>query len=146
MAKSSNKSVEVYEHSKLEEGKEIVEVELKHSAIMIGGQQFQAIERVTIPTLSHKYPDVLDVAVEFLSEFQDNESIDETTKVSRIVKVAKVIDLTTGEVSNYVGSAVIVSELKSFAPNGYIGRKFAIRKLKPPLGKRYNKVSIMEIE
>jgi hypothetical protein len=120
--------------------------------VKVGGQDFQNKGRVTLPILSHKFSDVRDVAVEFLTPFisepsgRDSAEQDRVSEFGeddegrqRVVRVARVIDMVTGETRRYVGNAIIVRELERLE-GGYVGRKFAIRKLGPKDGKRYNQV------
>jgi hypothetical protein len=59
-----------------------------NSYVKVGGMDFKAKGNVTLPTLSHRFPDVRDVAVEFETAFiPDGDG----------VHVAQVLDLTTGE-------------------------------------------------
>jgi hypothetical protein len=113
------------------------------AAIKIGGVDFKPTARVTIPTLSHKYPEVMDVAVMFEGPFLADISKDDEGR-DKVVHVARVVDLTTGQVCRYVGGAIVVRELEGLE-GGYVGRSFAIRKMKKPEGKRYNQVEILEI-
>lgn len=114
----------------------------------IGGQTFKVTKRVTIPTLSHDLAKgVVAVAVEFVSEFVESKSKMANAAPDAMVNAARIIDLTTGEVMNYVGGTVVVSEIKQAYPNGsYVGKKMIIKKVAGPSGKRYNRAEIYEIE
>jgi hypothetical protein len=64
-------------------------------SLTVGALNYQVKQRVTLPTLSHKFPDVLDVAVMFKTAFTPETSINEDGG-KRVVHVARVLDLTDG--------------------------------------------------
>ena len=115
--------------------------------ITVGGVEFKGTRLVTVPTLSHNFArGEVSVAIEFVTAFVGSPSHMPGAKKDAMTYAARVINLVDGKEYNYVGSTVILSELKqAFPHDGYVGKKVVIRKLSGPSGKRYNSAEIIEV-
>lgn len=116
--------------------------------IEVGGQKFRAIKRVTVPTLSHNFAaGETTVAIEFLTKFNGQPSKMPGAREGAMTYAARVVNLTTGEVANYVASTVVLSEINQAYPeDSYVGKKLIIEKIPGPSGRRYNRANIVEVE
>jgi len=101
-------------------------------------------ELVTRPTLSHEQGKV--VQLRFLSILQHKDKLNKKTgELERGPDVAIVVDRHTGMESMYVCNAITASELQEKYPDGgYVGKCFAIQKLKPTKG-QYCEINIVRL-
>ncbi len=116
--------------------------------VKVGTTTFKAVKRVTVPTLGHDFAKGEKmVAVEFLTKFVGSPTKMLGARPDQMNYAARVIDLTTGEVCNYVGASVVLSEINQAYPDeSYVGKKLVIEKIPGPSGKRYNRANIVEVE
>jgi hypothetical protein len=113
---------------------------------------FKVKKLVTVPLL--KTPDNgTPIYVRITSEIFDAKDTEgrtpraEGTQKKQPPKLAHVVNLETGEVQQIIIGTVLGSELNDQYPdNGYVGKSFEIKKLKPAGGKSYAMYQIAEIE
>ena len=112
---------------------------------MEGVDPSQVMELVTRPTLTHEQGTV--VQVKFLSAMTHKTHVKKTTgEVEQGPPVAIVVDRLTGTESMYVCNAITASELNEKYPNNsYVGKSFAIQKLKPTKGNDYCEIYIVRL-
>lgn len=119
------------------------QTEIKHK-----GTPFARLAPVTLPILKHA--DNTAVYVRFDGEMRTEPKMkggvplnDEQGNPATIT-TARVVDLTTGELMNYVVGAALKSELQRYA-KGYVGVCFEIQKTPAAAGKRSKGYTIFEI-
>jgi hypothetical protein len=110
----------------------------------IDGNEVEAL--VTRPTLSQEQGSV--VQVKFLRPMTQKERLKKTTgEVEMGPHVAVVLERQTGMEMMYVCNAVTASELiEKYPDNSYVGKNFAILKMKPSKGNQYCEVRIVQMK
>lgn len=131
--------------------KEVAKVAAAASGVMVGGVAYKVVEQVNVPTLKHDSNETVCftiLAPIFVSSSPAQPeafNADGSVKMND-VSVARVRELTNGQVFEYVCNAITADSLKGAYPNDtYVGKSFAIKKLGVVAGKRYKDVQIIEI-
>ena len=146
MAKTSETASEV---------KSIAVRDEQTGSIMVAGTEFKVKEQVTVPVLKQESGETVAIKITapILVEDQFDTKIDEET--GEIIKqtfkgkinVGRVVELTSGQLFQYVFNAISASEIRNAYPDdSYVGKCFLIKKLAVVAGKRYKEVQIIEIE
>lgn len=138
------------------EGKAHVISERAASGVMIGGVAYDVVQLVNVPTLKHESGETVCFRIEmpiYSSENTVTEDVNipgegkRTIERVNIVKVARVTELSSGQLMEYVCNAITADNLETAYPNDtYVGKSFAVQKLGTVAGKRYKEVKIIEIQ
>lgn len=137
------------------EVKAIAVREERTGSLMVAGEEFKVKEQITVPVLKHEsgetiaiqfvQPIIVEDQFEYETDKKTGEIIDQTYKGK--INVARVRELSSGQLFQLVLNAISASEIRNACPNdSYVGRCFAIKKLGTVAGKRYKEVQIIEIE
>ena len=135
-------------------GKEVAKIGGGAQAVQLGGVTYEVVSQVNVPTL--KQEDQETVAVKFIQPIlekpQYTDKIVEVdgekrvVKEERIINIGRVIELSSGQVFEYVCNAMTADHLRAAYPNhGYVGRCFGIQKVGKVAGKLYKQTNIVEI-
>lgn len=120
--------------------------------LSLGAGNFKVKRQVVFPLLKHKAGEVRCITITS-AMYEGKEIVQkEQTAAERKMGTAmlvKAIDLEPSPTRNveYIVNAVLQGVLNDEYPNdSYVGKSFAINKLQPVEGKRYNTFEILEIE
>lgn len=125
-----------------------------YSGVMIGGQSYEVVGLVNVPTLSHE----TGATVAFMALMPIvsgmNEVTEEVTVEGKKVMASRQVPINVIRVRNladeleyeYVLNAIAAdSFITSYPDAGYVGKCFAIKKGQVVAGKRYKSVEVIEI-
>lgn len=137
------------------QGKEFAISEQAASGVMIGGVAYKVKQLVNVPTLKQESGETVCFRIDmpiYESESTKEEIVERNgqkvveTKIT-VVRVARVTELGSGQLMEYVCNAITADNLETAYPDhGYVGKCFAVQKLGLVAGKRYKDVKIIEIE
>lgn len=126
-----------------------------YGGVMIGGQKFEVVGLVNVPTLKHESGATVafEILMRIVAGTNDVERpvvIDgvKTVVTEQVpINVVRVRSLNDGLEYEYVLNAIAADCLiNGYPENGYVGKFFAIRKGDVVPGKRYKEVEVIEIK
>ena len=115
------------------------------------GLKFDVKRRIVVPTMKVELNKTIYIRceqqIEARKKMEDEKQADGSMKpVEKTIEIARVTNLETGEVVEFVAGTVLMSELSQAYPDGsYVSKSFRILKKDVP-GKRYKDYELDEIE
>ncbi len=107
--------------------------------------KYSIAKRIVVPTMKVEVDTPIFVRFEQAIEARKKIEEVEGKSVEKMIEIARVTNLETGEICEIVAGTVLMSELaEAYAENGYIGKCFRICK-KNVAGKRYKAYELDEI-
>lgn len=120
-------------------------------AVSAGGLKFDVKRRIVVPTMKVELNKAIFIrfeqAIEARKKMEDEKQADGSMKpVEKTIEIARVTNLETGEIVEFVAGTVLMSELSQAYPEwAYVNKSFRILKKDVP-GKRYKDYELDEIE
>jgi len=125
------------------------------NGIMIGGQVFETVKAVNLPTLKHdtgqsiavRFDAQMRIVINKITEKLKVDGVEREVEREVSMHVVRVTELSTQQPFEYVCNAMTAANIEGAYPNNdYVGRSFAIQKLGVVAGKRYKEVRVVEIQ
>lgn len=123
--------------------------------VAIGGQTFNILKRVNVPTLKHESGQVvafridapirIEIGTREVEATVNGEKVKGTEETK--INVVRVTEASSMQEFEYVCNSMTADNLRSCYPGDtYVGKWFAVQKLGVVAGKRYKETNVAEIE
>jgi hypothetical protein len=127
-------------------------VEAKTTGVNIGGQTFNLVKRVNLPTLKHDSGETVAFRIdapirEELSMREVKLAGGQTGQEEVRINVVRVTEASSKREFEYVCNAMTADNIRgAYQDHSYVGHWFAVQKLGVVAGKRYKETNVIEIE
>ena len=134
--------------------KAIVSQERQVKGVTIGGQQYDVVKRVNLPTLKHESGEIIAFRIDApIREEKSTKQTEVTINGEKVkgteetsINVVRVTEASSMREFEYVCNAMTADNLRSAYPShDYVGKWFAVSKLGQVAGKRYKETHVIEI-